>query len=76
MVILSLKRKVKYESRLRVILKILNRGCFLSCDIFILLFEKSNAGRPVHIKINLVSPYFLLIYGNSFSYSQGKLAFF
>ena len=26
----------------------------MSCDIFTLLFEKSLAGRPVHLKINLV----------------------
>lgn len=29
---------------------------FLSFDISILLFEKSHAGGPVHLKMNLVSP--------------------
>ena len=32
-------------------------GRFLSCDIFILHYRKSHAGRPVHQKNNLASPY-------------------
>ena len=43
-----------------MILKKQNRY-FLSCDIFILLFEKSHAGGPVHLQINLVSPKYQLI---------------
>ena len=51
--ILLKKRKIKWKSELRAILKKLKRR-FLSCDIFILLFEISYASGPVHR--NLASP--------------------
>ena len=58
MLIISLFRyfvgKVKSESKSSKISKKLIRR-LLSCDLFILLFDESYAGGPVHLKINLIS---------------------
>ena len=44
---------------------------FLSSVIFVLFFAKSDTGGPVHLKINLASPYEQLDYSNLVCFSTG-----